>query len=143
MRRQPVSVPHHLPGLSHLRKVRHDRVARPETPGVPHKLRTCHPDSCIAYLRCLDQFPDDAVRFAPLEVFGDGDVHAIEDGAPEVAEPDIFLHDVALVLDAQARTAGQHGRQVMVVVGVDGAAAAAVGDEGVVEQRAVAFLDRL
>src|SRR5581483_5454908 len=89
------------------------------------------------------QLANDAVGFAPLEVAGERHVQAVEDGSPEVAKADVFLHEMPLVADAQARAARQHRRQVMVVVGVDGAAATAVGDEGVVEQRAVPFADGL
>jgi hypothetical protein len=84
-----------------------------------------------------------AVGLAALEVLRHGDVHHAEHGLPEVAQVVVVLDDVALVLHADAAAAAEHGGQVGVVVGVDGAAARAPGHHRVVEQRAVAFLDRL
>ena len=50
----------------------------------------------------LPQLLDRSIRLATLEILGQRDVHPLEDRAPEVAEPDILLDDVALMLDPQA-----------------------------------------
>lgn len=70
-----------------------------------------------------------------MELLGQRHLHAVEDRAPEISQPHVFLDDVTLVLDSQTRTASEHRGQVMVVVSVDRTAAAAVGDQRVVVAR--------
>ena len=86
---------------------------------------------------------DDAVGFAALETVGHLDAHHAEHGLPKIAKIDVFFDDVPLVLDAQPAAAAEHGRQMMIVVGVDRAATAAPDHHGVVQQVAVPLLDGL
>ena len=42
-----------------------------------------------------------AIRFAALEISGQRHVHALEHGAPQVAQADVVLDEVTLMADAQ------------------------------------------
>ena len=89
------------------------------------------------------EFLDDAVGLAPLKIFRYRDAQDAEHRLPKVAEADVFLFEVALVLDAELVAADQHRGEVRVVVSVLGAATAAPDEQRVVEQRAVPFLHAL
>ena len=81
------------------------------------------------------------IRFAALKILRHLDAHDTEHCLPEVAEADIFLEQVALMLDAKLVAADQHRRQVRVVVCVLGTAATAPDKHRVIEQCAVTFLN--
>lgn len=77
-----------------------------------------------------------------MEILADFDSPDAEHRLPEVAEADVFLRRLALVIDADFMAAHEHGGQLGVVSRVHGAAAAP-NKQVVVERAAVAFLHSL
>ena len=89
------------------------------------------------------EFLDDAVGLTALKIFRYRDAQDAEHGLPEIAEADVFLFEVALMLDAELFAADQHRGEVRIVVSVLGAAAATPDEQRVIEQCAVIFLHAL
>ena len=89
----------------------------------------------------LDQFLEFAGAVAELDV---ADVHAIQHGDPEVVQRGFLaVLNAATLANRTATAASEENGQVVVVVAVTVAVTRTVDDHRVVEERAVAFLDRL
>src|SRR5262249_11371355 len=82
------------------------------------------------------------IRLAALKILGQGHADAVYHGLPDVADHDAFLDEMSLVLDSQPGAAAKNEGQVVSTV-----TAVSVGcrpsGHGMVEQRAVPFLDAL